>query len=42
VRVEGLSHKEAADRMGIEPKAVSRHIERSLAQLGVMLADTDR
>jgi RNA polymerase sigma-70 factor (ECF subfamily) len=42
VRVEGLSHKEAADRMGIEPKAVSRHIERSLAQLGALLADTDR
>jgi RNA polymerase sigma-70 factor (ECF subfamily) len=42
VRVEGLSHKEAAARMGIEPKAVSRHIERSLAQLGALLADVDR
>lgn len=39
VRVEGLSHKEAAARLGIEPKAVSRHVERSLVRLGTMLAE---
>lgn len=42
VRVDGLSHKEAAARLGIEPKAVSRHVERSLARLSAMLADSDR
>lgn len=40
VRVEGLSHKEAAARLGLETKAVSRHVERSLARLAAMLADT--
>jgi len=39
VRVEGMSHKEAAARLGVEPKAVSRHVERSLARLAAMLAD---
>ncbi len=42
VRVEGLSHRDAAARLGIETKAVSRHIERSLARLGAMLAEPAR
>lgn len=33
VRVEGLSHKEAARRIGVTPKAVSHHVERTLARL---------
>ncbi|WBO22832.1 RNA polymerase sigma factor [Sphingomonas abietis] len=37
VRVEGLSHKEAALRLGITPKAVSHHVERSLARLARQL-----
>ncbi len=40
VRVDGLSHREAAARLGIETKAVSRHIERSLARLAAMLVET--
>lgn len=40
VRVEGLSHREAAERLGIETKAVSRHIERSLARLAARLVET--
>jgi RNA polymerase sigma-70 factor (ECF subfamily) len=39
VRVEGFSHKDAAARLGIETKAVSRHVERSLARLAAMLAE---
>ena len=39
VRVEGLSHRDAATRLGIETKALSRHIERSLARLAAMLAE---
>lgn len=40
VRVEGLSHREAAERLDIETKAVSRHIERSLARLAATLVET--
>lgn len=32
-RVEGWSHKEIAARLGIEPAAVGRHIERALVHL---------
>lgn len=39
VRVEGLSHRDAAARLGIETKALSRHIERSLARMAAMLAE---
>jgi RNA polymerase sigma-70 factor (ECF subfamily) len=38
VRVEGLTHREAAERFGIETKQASRHIERVLAQLTRALA----
>ncbi|WP_022677803.1 MULTISPECIES: RNA polymerase sigma factor [unclassified Novosphingobium] len=38
VRVEGLSHKEAAQRLGITPKAVSHHVERTLARMAGRLA----
>lgn len=41
VRVEGLSHREAAERLGVETKAVSRHVERSLARLAAMLVDAE-
>ncbi len=33
VRVEGYSHKEAARELGISPKAVSHHVDRTLARL---------
>jgi RNA polymerase sigma factor (sigma-70 family) len=33
VRVEGYSHKEAAQKLGITPKAVSHHVERTLARM---------
>ncbi|WP_168355999.1 RNA polymerase sigma factor [Sphingomonas gei] len=42
VRVEGLSHRDAAERLGIETKAVSRHVERSLARLAATLLDSGR
>lgn len=38
VRVEGFSHKEAAQRLGITPKAVSHHVERTLARMAERLA----
>jgi RNA polymerase sigma factor (sigma-70 family) len=39
VRVEGLSHREAAERLNIETKAVSRHVERSLVRLASMMVE---
>lgn len=39
VRVEGLSHKEAARRLGIEPRQVANHVERSLARLSRSLLE---
>lgn len=38
VRVEGLSHREAGERLGIGTKAASSHVERALARLGAALA----
>ena len=40
VRVEGLSHKAAAARLGITPKAVSHHVDRTLAKLAERLVVT--
>lgn len=40
VRVEGYSHKEAALRLGITPKAVSHHIDRTLAKLAERLLES--
>ncbi|WP_206244750.1 RNA polymerase sigma factor [Novosphingobium terrae] len=40
VRVEGLSHKEAARQLGIEPRQVANHVERSLARLSRSLLET--
>lgn len=42
VRVEGYSHKEAAKTLGLTPKAVSHHVERTLAKLAGSLLDTTR
>lgn len=39
VRVDGLSHREAAERLGLETKAVSRHIERSLVRLASAMVE---
>lgn len=39
VRVDGLSHKEVAARLGLEVKMVSRHIERVLAHLARTLVE---
>ncbi|WP_343616161.1 RNA polymerase sigma factor [Novosphingobium sp.] len=40
VRVEGLSHKEAARQLGLEPRQVANHVERSLARLSRSLLET--
>ena len=40
VRVDGLTHREAAARLGIEPKAASRHVERVLLLISRRLAET--
>jgi RNA polymerase sigma factor (sigma-70 family) len=42
VRVEGLTHREAAARLGIEPKVASRHVERVLLLISRRLAETLR
>lgn len=39
VRVEGFSHKEAAQRLKITPKAVSHHVERTLARMAERLKE---
>lgn len=39
VRVDGLRHREVADRLGLEVKTVSRHVERVLAHLGRTLGE---
>lgn len=39
VRVEGFSHKEAARQLGITPKAVSHHVERTLARIARELVE---
>lgn len=41
VRVEGYSHKEAARTLGITPKAVSHHVERTLARLAERVMEVD-
>ena len=40
VRVEGLSHRAAAERLGIDVKIASRHVERVLALISRRLAET--
>ncbi|HZU65129.1 MAG TPA: RNA polymerase sigma factor [Novosphingobium sp.] len=40
VRIDGLSHKEAARRLGLEPRQVAHHVERSLARLGQAMLET--
>lgn len=40
VRVEGYSHKEAAKTLGITPKAVSHHVERTLARLAASMLES--
>ncbi|MDE1150806.1 MAG: RNA polymerase sigma factor [Azospirillaceae bacterium] len=42
VRVDGLSHREVAGRLGLEVKMVSRHIERVLAHLARTLVEPTR
>lgn len=42
VRVEGHSHKEVARTLGITPKAVSHHVERTLARLAERVMEVDR
>lgn len=39
VRVDGLSHRDVAERLGLDVKMVSRHIERVLAFLARALAE---
>lgn len=39
VRIEGLSHKEAARQLGLEPRQVAHHVERSLARLSRSLLE---
>lgn len=41
VRVEGLTHRDAAERLGLEPKAASRMIERILVRLARAVAESD-
>jgi len=38
VRVDGLTHREAAERLGLDTKQASRHVERVLARLARALA----
>jgi len=38
VRVDGLTHREAAERLGLDAKQASRHVERVLARLARALA----
>lgn len=40
VRVEGLSHRAAAERLGVDVKIASRHVERVLALISRRLAET--
>lgn len=40
VRVEGLTHRAAAERLGIDVKIASRHVERVLALIARRLAET--
>jgi RNA polymerase sigma factor (sigma-70 family) len=40
VRVEGLTHREAAERLGLDPKTASRHVERVLLLISRRLAET--
>jgi RNA polymerase sigma-70 factor (ECF subfamily) len=42
VRVEGLTHRAAAERLGIDAKVASRHVERVLALISRRLAETIR
>jgi RNA polymerase sigma-70 factor (ECF subfamily) len=42
VRVEGLTHRAAAERLGIDVKVASRHVERVLALVARRLAETVR
>jgi len=42
VRVEGYSHKEAARELGITPKAVSHHVDRTLARLAASALEASR
>ena len=42
VRVEGLTHRAAAERLGIDVKIASRHVERVLALIARRLAETIR
>ncbi|MEE3623905.1 RNA polymerase sigma factor [Nitrospirillum sp. BR 11752] len=42
VRVDGLSHREVAGRLGLEVKTVSRQIERVLAHLARTLVEPSR
>jgi RNA polymerase sigma factor (sigma-70 family) len=39
VRIEGMSHKEAARQLGLEPRQVAHHVERSLARLSRSLLE---
>ena len=39
VRVEGLTHRDAAKRLGLDVKQASRHVERVLAHLARALAE---
>lgn len=39
VRVDGLSHRDVAERLGLDVKMVSRHVERVLAFLARTLAE---
>jgi RNA polymerase sigma factor (sigma-70 family) len=40
VRVEGLSHREAAERLGLDAKTASRHVERVLHLISRRVAET--